>query len=93
LRTVWSPFAASQLTDQLAYLQVRNPAAADRMAARTFDAVDRLLEFPEIGRPGQQPGTRELPVDGTPYVIVYEHDELAVYLLRFWHGRQDWKRR
>lgn len=62
------------------------------MATRIFDAVDRLLEFPDIGRPGHELDTRELPIDGTPYLLVYEHDGDALRILRFWHTRQDWKR-
>jgi plasmid stabilization system protein ParE len=40
-----------------------------------------LAAFPEIGRAGQQPGTRELIVAGTSYVFIYEVQERRVYVL------------
>jgi plasmid stabilization system protein ParE len=44
--------------------------------------------FPEMGRPGSDPGTRELVVG--PYIIVYEvrHERDELVVLGVFHGRQ-----
>ncbi len=48
-----------------------DPRAAARLLER-FDATERLLhDFPSLGRLGQQTGTRELVVAGTPYLFIY----------------------
>lgn len=41
------------------------------MAVRVQDAVENLIEHPNLGRPGRLPETRELVVSGTPFIVVY----------------------
>src|SRR5437764_1785820 len=45
------------------------PAAAPRVIERIRTAVERLQEFPFLGRPGRVEGTRELVIAGTPYIV------------------------
>ena len=68
-----------------------NPSAAARMAARIRDHIG-LLELDNLanmGRPGLDPGTRELIE--YPYIIVYEihEDRGEVVVLSIVHGAQD----
>jgi toxin ParE1/3/4 len=65
-----------------------NPAAASRVAIQIVAACDRLEYLPERGRPGLEPGTREL-VSCWPYVIVYRLTGTTVEILRIWHSAQD----
>lgn len=60
------------------------------MAGRIWQAVTRLAEMPQMGRPGVEPGTRHWSVQRTPYLIVYRESVDALEILRVWHGRQDW---
>jgi len=53
-----------------------------------IEAGETLAEFPNRGRPGSIPGTRELVVIH-PYVLVYEIRGEAVHILRVWHGAQN----
>ena len=55
---------------------------------RWFLAADSLSAFPDRGRPGRVPGTRELAIVW-PYVIVYGAHQGRVVVLRVWHGAQD----
>jgi len=73
-----------------AWLKERNPAAAIRIARAFLVAADSLTRFPEKGRPGRAPGTRELSIV-PPYIIVYEVDQAVrtVRILRIWHSAQD----
>lgn len=71
------------------YIAQENPDAASRMAVRLLAACDRLEQFPERGRLGVDPGTRELTTV-RPYVIVYEvKASHRVEILAIWHGAQD----
>jgi plasmid stabilization system protein ParE len=45
-----------------------NPSAAILVDERIVAAVFRLIDFPASGRVGRIAGTRELVIDGTPYV-------------------------
>ena len=62
--------------------------AASRVAVELVAACDRPELFPERGRPGIEPGTRELTTVW-PYVIVYRIGGDTIEVLSVWHGRQD----
>jgi toxin ParE1/3/4 len=56
-------------------------------------AIARLEEFPRLGREGRIPGTRELIVSRTPYLVAYRIIGDAIHVLRVLHGRQRWPER
>ncbi len=58
------------------------------MLERLYDAAVSLSLFPNRGRPGQEPGTRELTTV-RPYVIVYRVLPQVVEIVRIFHGAQD----
>ncbi len=70
----------------LARLYNESPEAAARLAARLDAATALLGRFPQLGRSGQRPGTRELVVAGTPYIIVYRLLERSVEILDIRHS-------
>jgi len=73
------------------YIERRSPRAAAHIVARIFAEVDRLGEFPQLGRVGIVPGTYEWTVTGLPYVIVHEVDDDndQVVVIGIFHGAQD----
>jgi toxin ParE1/3/4 len=46
--------------------------------------------MPYSGRVGRVPGTREIVVASTPYVIAYRIVEKTIHVLAVLHGAQDW---
>jgi toxin ParE1/3/4 len=86
----WLPAAESTRASQLAYITERNPSAAIDLGDAMESAVARLADYPNSGRPGRVPGTRELVVTGTPYLVVYRVEPAAVVILRVLHGAQRW---
>jgi toxin ParE1/3/4 len=90
---VWSPRAIEHLKHLRSYIARDNPKAASRVAGTLLDAVERLAELPNLGRPGRVAGTRELVVVGTPYVIPYRVRGDRLEVLAAFHGRQKWPRR
>lgn len=84
---VWSPQAIDDLTALRAYIGEDDPAAAQRIALAIIDAVESLLtDNPEIGRPGRVPGTRELIVPRTPFIVPYRVHDGVLQALRVYHG-------
>lgn len=90
---VWSPRAIEHLAHLRAYIAHDNPKAANRIGGTLLEAVERLAEHPNVGRPGRVPGTRELVVPGTPYVIPYRLRGDRLEVLAVFHGRQKWSKR
>jgi toxin ParE1/3/4 len=73
-----------------AYINERNPVAANRVIKRIRAAAERLGQSPRMGHVGTAPGTREWTVVGLPYVIVHDLDEHndEVVILGIYHGAQ-----
>ncbi|MFH1029409.1 MAG: type II toxin-antitoxin system RelE/ParE family toxin, partial [Pseudomonadota bacterium] len=67
-----------------------NPSAAQRMAERVQEAVEYLLDHPDMGRPGRVSGTRELVVSGTPFIVVYRVIAPVIQILRVLHYARKW---
>ena len=89
-RVRWLRTALRNLNAQAAYIATDNPEAAVRMVARVREAIERLARHPSLGRPGRVPGTRELVVSGTPFVIPYRVRSGRIEILRVFHGAQRW---
>ena len=90
---VWSPRAIEHLSYLRAFIARDNPNAADRIARALLEAVERLAELPNLGRPGRVAGTRERVVTGTPYVIAYRLRSDRLEIIAVFHGRQKWPKR
>ena len=71
MQVKWLRKALQNLEDEAEYIAQDDPTAAQLVVQRIFDAVDRLADNPAIGHPGRIPGTRELVVSDTRYVIPY----------------------
>jgi toxin ParE1/3/4 len=89
----WSPRAIEHLARLRAYIARDNPKAANRIAGTLLEAVERLAELPNLGRPGRVAGTLELVVPGTPYVIPYRLRGDGLEVIAVFHARQKWPKR
>ena len=52
--------------------------------------MERLQEFPAIGRPGRVEGTRELVIADTPYIVPYRVEDGVVQIITVLHNAQRW---
>lgn len=90
MKLTWSAFALSDRDAIFTYIEADNPAAAVLIDERIAAAARRLLDFPASGRLGRIAGTRELGINGTPYIAAYAVAETTVRILRVLHGSQEW---
>jgi len=88
----WSPLARANLTSINEYISEDSPAAADRQIEIILSAIDRLIDFPEMGRQGRCRRTRELIVPGTPYIVAYRLKPSVIQILAIMHGARRWPR-
>lgn len=88
MKVRWTVPALADVAAHHDYLSAFSPAAAGRVARALREAGDTLARFPRHGRPGREPGTREL-VAVRPYVIVYAVEAAEVRVLRVWHAAQE----
>jgi toxin ParE1/3/4 len=86
----WSPTAISDVEAIRDYIAPENPSAAHKISVAIKESVGRLKNFPLSGRAGRVPGTRELVIPGTPYIVAYKIDTDEVVIAAVLHGRQRW---
>jgi toxin ParE1/3/4 len=89
LRLEFARAARDDLFALIEYLAADNVQAAERLYQTIVRAVEHLPLFPEMGRAGRLPGTRELIVPGTPYLLVYLATAEAVTIVAVFHGARD----
>ena len=88
---IWSPQAIADLVALRAYIEEDNPAAAQRIALHILRNVESLLSNrPQMGRPGRVPGTRELVIPRTPFIVPYRLVGNTIQILRVFHGARRW---
>ena len=83
----WTPNALQDLAKIRSYLaENADDEVMFSEAQRIWDICQRLKEFPESGRPGRVPMTREVLV--LPYVIPYRIKGDCVEILNIFHSAQ-----
>jgi toxin ParE1/3/4 len=85
MRVKWLRKAVSNLDEEATYIAADDPAAARLVVKRVLDAVAQLVQQPDLGRPGRVPGTRELVVLKTRYLVPYRVHSNSVEVLRVFH--------
>jgi toxin ParE1/3/4 len=90
LRVKWIRRALLDLEEVEAYIARGNPAAAAEVALNIARAVSLLQEQPGIGRAGRVPGTRELVIPDSPFIVPYRVKDNIVQVLRVYHASRRW---
>ena len=86
----WTDGAVEDLQAARDYLEAENPRAASDAINRIMSAVERLSQFPQMGRPGRVDRSRELVVTGTPFLVAYRVKGESVQILAVLHGARKW---
>ena len=86
----WSPLAVADVKAIHAYIAKDSLVAAERMVVRIKEAVERLADFPPMGRAGRVAGTREFVIPGSSYICAYLIQSDCVHVAAVLHGKQSW---
>ncbi len=86
---LWLPEAKEDIARLYEFLKNKNPDAASRAVDLLLAGADRLIDFPEIGKPlGDKLKRRELYLAfgaGT-YVLRYVLTEKNIVVIQVWHS-------
>lgn len=85
MRIEWLRTALRNLDEEASYIAADDLAAAREVVRRILEAIATLREQLDIGRPGRVPGTRELVVSRTRYLVPYRVRGRVVQVLRVFH--------
>ena len=87
----WTEQAARQLDQASEYIALSNSQeVAARITLQIVACVQQLAAFPMSGRVGRTPGTRELVVSDTPFIVAYTIEKDRIVVLAVYHGAQQW---
>jgi toxin ParE1/3/4 len=88
VKTVWTPRARARLRQIRPFVAQDRPDAAERLTTRMVAVIEALREHPHLGRAGAEPGSRELAIGGTPYLVWYRLEGERVTISTIQHGAQ-----
>lgn len=71
MQVKWLRKALKNLDDEAEYIAQDDPVAAQEVVQRIVQAVSLLSDNPSLGHPGRLPGTHELVVPNTRYIVPY----------------------
>lgn len=87
----WSLRARTDLRDLKAYIAKDSPYYARRFTERIIASIEKLVDFPKIGRPvpeaESRDDVRELIYQG--YRIIYKIQAGGVFIVTILHGSRD----
>lgn len=87
----WTEQATQQLNQAHDYITLYNSeAVAARITMHIATSVQQLATFPMLGRLGRVPGTRELVIANSPFVVAYSIEKERIVILAIYHGAQQW---
>ena len=89
MKLIFSEASVRDLERLREFIADHSPDAAQKIARRLHDAILRLKNNPQIGRPVPDfPGEMRELIFGK-YVVRYEIRKDILYILRIWHGREN----
>lgn len=90
MRIRWTDQASADLDNIEAYITQDSRANAVKTVLAIIEAVERLREFPALGRAGRVVGTRELIILGKPYLIPYRVRDNNIEIIAVFHTSRQW---
>jgi plasmid stabilization system protein ParE len=89
---LFSSDALSDIERVRSFLDTRHPTAAERALAEIWVALERLEEYPNLGRLTDDIDVRQItvPFGDSGYVVRYCQlpEDGSLLVLRIWHGRE-----
>ena len=86
----WTRLALQDLRHLHEFIAGDRPKSAGEMVARIQDAARHLQTHPRMGKAGRLPGTCELVIAQTPYIVVYVIAESEVHIVAVIHTSMRW---
>ncbi|ESQ87457.1 hypothetical protein ABAC460_19210 [Asticcacaulis sp. AC460] len=83
--------ARRHLIEIRSYIARNNETAAGNVVSRIRQVIMIFERFPLLGREGRVPGTREFPIPGMSYTVVYRiASETELQILAIIHQRMQY---
>jgi addiction module RelE/StbE family toxin len=92
MKIIYTQQAVNDLKRLRDFIKQGNPHAAQEISKRLIQAINRLVDFPLLGRKAKENNNNPISIRDLitgKYVIRYLTLENEVHILRIWHGKED----
>lgn len=89
MTVIWTRPARLDRIGIIRYIAKDNPDAAAWLNTRLSEAIKMLVRFPQSGRPGRVPGTRELVIHAN-YIVIYKLVGDTIAIVNVLHAAQQY---
>ena len=92
MKLIWLPEARNDIQRLFDFLVEKDARAAERMIRAIQIGAQKLLEFPDMGRPmDNDDQLREWPIPfgAGAYVLRHRHHHDTIIVVRVWHSREN----
>jgi plasmid stabilization system protein ParE len=86
MKISWRPRAADDLEHLIGLASAVSAANGSRDKSLVETRIQQLVRFDQLGRKTRRIGVRELPIEGTPYVVVNRRLDDEILILRIFHN-------
>ena len=86
MNITWRPRAADDFERLIGTASDEKSSAGSRDKSLVETRIQQLVRFAELGRKTRRVGVRELPIEGTPYVVVNRRLGEDILILRIFHN-------
>jgi toxin ParE1/3/4 len=90
MKIIWTQLALFDLGEAREHIMATSPSAAIQTIDRIEKSLEALESFPQMGRLGRVPGTRELVIPETPFILPYRIQRDSIEILAVIHGARKW---
>lgn len=87
MKVYWRPAAVEDFQRMLSLAGARSDAEVSRQKAAVESKILLLERHRDMGRKTRRQGVRELPVEGTPYIVVNRRADNEVLILRLFEAK------
>lgn len=88
LGILWTERAVTHLEVELEYYNKIHRKLARELTQLVHEAVEKIADFPGVGRPGKHLGTREFILSQYPHIIAYRERDSVLEILAFIHQKR-----
>lgn len=90
MKIKWVRLALKDIQSIADFISIDSTAVSKKIIQLIYSRVQILANQPYIGRSGRVNDTRELVIDGTPFIVPYRIKNNEVEILRIMHASRKW---
>lgn len=85
MQVKYTNIAIDDLNHAYDFIYQDSPKSARKVIETIELHINKLTDFPDIGKKGRVLRTQEMPVTGLPFIIIYRHKKDTIEIISILH--------